>query len=112
MVGRIFLFVISFSPKPPLTSIVNVLGVMEVNIPIDIKTAATRGAVCDAITSAVQTKLGITLPGSSNYVMYILEGCYNDCGWAAYAHGIVCFRVITIIRPGCLFTKLVIILEW
>jgi hypothetical protein len=61
-------------------------GVMNVDINIDITTAATRGEVRNAVTAAVQTKLGFNLPGPYEQVMYVLQGCYNDCGWAAYAY--------------------------
>lgn len=87
-------------------------GVISVTIPIDIRTAATSADVRNAVTTAVQSKLGFTLPGPYQQVMYILQGCYNgklmlvlairlshcrcltyclycyhfssqDCGWAA-----------------------------
>ena len=61
-------------------------GVMNVTIPIDITTAATRSDVRNAVNAAAQAKLGFTLPGPYEQVMYVLEGCYNDCGWAAYAY--------------------------
>mmetsp|Transcript_18318 Transcript_18318/g.24419 ORF Transcript_18318/g.24419 Transcript_18318/m.24419 type:complete len:404 (-) Transcript_18318:465-1676(-) len=35
---------------------------------------------------AVEKKLDITLPGPFDYVMYLLEGCYGECGWIAYAY--------------------------
>lgn len=60
-------------------------GVISVQIPIDITTAATRGEVRNAVTTAVQDKLGFNLPGPFHSVWYNLQGCYNDCGWAAYA---------------------------
>lgn len=60
-------------------------GVINVTIPIDITTAASRYDVRTAVTTAVQAKLGFTLPGPFDSVWYNLQGCYNDCGWAAYA---------------------------
>jgi hypothetical protein len=38
-----------------------------------------------AVTRAVQSLLGHSLPGPYAHVMYVLEGCYTDCGWAASA---------------------------
>lgn len=63
------------------------LGVVEVTIDVDITdtSSASRLEVRNAITTAVQTKLGIQLPGPYEHVLYVLEGCYgDDCGWAAY----------------------------
>jgi len=37
------------------------------------------------VTDAVQTKLGFDLPGPYQHVLYVLEDCYVDCGWAGYA---------------------------
>lgn len=64
-------------------------GVISVNIPIDITNSTEAGSrydVRNAITTAVQAKLGFSLPGPYQQVMYILEKCYHDCGWAAYAY--------------------------
>jgi len=60
-------------------------GVIEVDIGISL-TNNTRGTIRNAVTTAVQAKLGYTLPGPHNYVLYSLESCYVDCGWAAYAY--------------------------
>jgi len=61
-------------------------GVIEVNIGISLN-GSTSDAIRNAVTAAVQTKLGYTLPGPFNYVLYSLESCYGtDCGWAAYAY--------------------------
>ena len=66
--------------------IIEAPGVMSVDIPIDITTAATRGEVRNAVTTAVQAKLGFNLPGPFDSVWYNLAGCWgNECGWAAYA---------------------------
>jgi hypothetical protein len=62
-------------------------GVISVTIPIDMTTAADRYAVRNAVTTAVQAKLGFSLPGPYEQVMYILKDCYSsDCSWAAYAY--------------------------
>ena len=62
-------------------------GVIEVNIPISIQ-SNDRYAVHNAVTTAVQSKLGFSLPGPFQQVMYNLESCYGyyNCGWAAYAY--------------------------
>jgi hypothetical protein len=60
-------------------------GVIEVNIPISLNN--TQWDVRNAITAAVQDKLGIQeMPGPYQHIMYLVEGCYRDCGWAAYAY--------------------------
>jgi hypothetical protein len=60
-------------------------GVIDVTISVGL-VGSTRYQVSNAITTAVQDKLGFDLPGPFDAVMYIVEGCYgDDCGWAAYA---------------------------
>jgi hypothetical protein len=70
----------------PSARIADAPGVIEVSIPISFNN--TRGTVRNAITTAVQNKLGLTLPGPYDQVMYSVKGCYypGDCGWAAYAY--------------------------
>lgn len=34
----------------------------------------------------MQDKLQMKLPGPYKHVMYIVESCYVDCGYAAYAY--------------------------
>ena len=63
-------------------------GVIEVSIGISL-TDQSRGNIRNAVTTAVQNKLGHSLPGPYKYVLYSLEKCYVDCGWAAYASSIV-----------------------
>lgn len=60
-------------------------GVIEVQIGISL-TNNDRYTIRNAVTSAVTTKLGHGLPGPYQQVMYVLENCYTDCGWAAYAY--------------------------
>ena len=60
-------------------------GVTEVTIDITLENNS-RDTIRNAVTVAVQNKLGLTLPGPYQQVMYSLEGCYQDCGWAAYAY--------------------------
>ena len=60
-------------------------GVIEVSIGISL-TDNSRGIIRNAVTTAVQNKLGYSLPGPYDYVLYALEKCYEDCGWAAYAY--------------------------
>jgi hypothetical protein len=62
-------------------------GVIEVTIPIDLKTVSSMDEPENAVTAELQAKLGFNLPGPYESVLYVLEGCYgNDCGWAAYAY--------------------------
>jgi hypothetical protein len=41
----------------------------------------TRLYLNSAVTQAVEAKLGRSLPGPWDHVMYVLEACYVDCGW-------------------------------
>jgi hypothetical protein len=72
------------APGTDISSSLAAPGVIDVTIPIALGTS-NRDQVFNAITTAVQTKLGFNLPGPFDAVMYIVEGCYVDCGWAAYA---------------------------
>ncbi|KAL7552277.1 hypothetical protein ACHAWF_015504 [Thalassiosira exigua] len=60
-------------------------GVIEVDIPIPLK-GNDRRAVRSAAIRAARSKLGFQLPGPFHHVMFVLEGCYQECGWAAYAY--------------------------
>jgi len=60
-------------------------GVIEVTVPISL-TDNDRYAIHNAVTSAVNAKLGISLPGPYEQVMYVIEKCYVNCGYAAYAY--------------------------
>ena len=60
-------------------------GVLDVTIDIPLE-GSRRAEIRNAVTTAVQAKLGITLPGPYANVLYILEGCYSECGWAGYAY--------------------------
>lgn len=55
-------------------------GVVNIQIPIALR-SNSRTTVRNAITIAAQEQLGFDLPGPYEHVMYILEGCYYDCGW-------------------------------
>lgn len=59
-------------------------GVIEVTIDVDL-TQGTTTQVRNAVTLKVQEKLGFDLPGPYEHVLYVLQGCYKECGWAAYA---------------------------
>lgn len=61
-------------------------GVIQINISIALDGGDDRYAIHNAVTAAVQTKLGHSLPGPYEQVMYVLEKCYTGCGWAAYAY--------------------------
>ena len=58
---------------------------LKVNINVDL-TNNTRAAIRNAVTQAAQAKLSVSLPEPFQQVMYNLEKCYVDCGWAAYAY--------------------------
>jgi hypothetical protein len=60
-------------------------GVIEVTIPGRLEDYSGYEAEAD-ITAAVQAYLGITLPGPYQHVMYVIENCYDGCGYAAYAY--------------------------
>ena len=60
-------------------------GVIEVSVNLSL-TNTDRYAFHNAVTAAVNTKLGISLPGPYDQVLYVLEKCYIECGWAAYAY--------------------------
>lgn len=55
-------------------------GVVEVTIGVSLSNS--RGAIYSAAVQATQSKLGFTLPGNFDHVMFVLEDCYQDCGWA------------------------------
>lgn len=38
-----------------------------------------------AAVKAVEAKLGYSIPGPFDHVMFGVEKCYLECGWAAYA---------------------------
>ena len=59
-------------------------GMVEVTIGISLE-GNNRGAILNAAKAAVQN-LGISIPGDYQQVMFVLKGCYQDCGWAAYAY--------------------------
>ena len=61
-------------------------GVIEVSIGVSLE-GNSRSTIRNAVTTAVEQKLGHSLPGPYNYVLYSLENCYgSECGWAAYAY--------------------------
>ena len=64
-------------------SVYSAPGVVSVTIGISLVTS-TRNDIRNAVTTAVQNKLGVSLPGPYKNVIYVLEKCYTDCGWAAY----------------------------
>ena len=80
-------------------------GVIEVTIDIPLD-GSSRSAIRNAVTAKVQDKLGLTLPGPYDYVLYSLENCYgSECGWAAYAyinHWMSVYQNVYYRRPGVL----------
>jgi len=71
-------------------------GVLEVSIGISLNN--NQGTITNVIGRAVETKLGksnlpnprsgnyLGLPGPSAHVLYVVENCYQECRWAAYAY--------------------------
>ncbi|KAL7467022.1 hypothetical protein ACHAXS_007290 [Conticribra weissflogii] len=59
-------------------------GVVEVEIGIELKTSQNN--IRNAVRAAVEAKTGKKLNKDYNFVAYVLENCYKDCGWAAYAY--------------------------
>ena len=61
-------------------------GVINVTLSIPLE-GSTTAQVRNAITDAVQAKLGFNLPGPFQHVMYVIRGCFpNNCPYAAYAY--------------------------
>ena len=61
-------------------------GVIDVTIEKPL-VGNNRGVIRSAVNTAFQNKLNIGgLPGPFQHVMVVVEGCYTDCGWAAYAY--------------------------
>lgn len=65
-------------------SVYSAPGVISVTIGVSLVTSSPT-EIRNAVTTAVQKKLGVALPGPYKNVIYVLEKCYVDCGWAAYA---------------------------
>ncbi|GFH46416.1 hypothetical protein CTEN210_02890 [Chaetoceros tenuissimus] len=67
-------------------------GVIEVTIPISL-TNNGNNAIHNAVTAAVNARLNTNLVNGwdqitepYHHLMYVIEKCYVDCGWAAYAY--------------------------
>ncbi len=60
-------------------------GVIDVNVPLKLS-ESNRLQVRTASINAVEEKLGFELPGPFDHVVFVVEGCYTDCGWAGYAY--------------------------
>ena len=60
-------------------------GVIEVTVNTRLA-VDNRYVMHDAVTAAVQEKLGIILPGPYQQVMYVMKNCQVGCGYAAYAY--------------------------
>ncbi|GFH44516.1 hypothetical protein CTEN210_00990 [Chaetoceros tenuissimus] len=73
------------APDANLGSAKAAAGTIEVTINVSLE-GNSRATIRNAVTQAVQAKLGYSLPGPFQQVMYMLQGCYVDCGWAAYAY--------------------------
>eukprot|EP01082_Thalassiosira_pseudonana_P015771 g14019.t1 g14019 contig9:968778-972022(-) len=60
-------------------------GVLEVNIPVSL-VGTSQSTIRSAMKNAVRDKLGFSLPGPFHHVLFVIEKCYEGCGWAAYAY--------------------------
>ena len=69
------------------TSALSAPGVLDISVNV-VLNGTDRYAIRSAVTAEVESRLGLTLPGPFDHVMYVLAGCWesNDCGWAAYAY--------------------------
>ena len=60
-------------------------GVVDITIGISLLNNS-RFAIRKAMADTLEAQLGYKLPGPYQHVMFVLEGCYQECGWAAYAY--------------------------
>lgn len=60
-------------------------GVVDITIPQSLD-GNDRNVIFNAAVSALNKKLGLRIPGAFRHIMFLLEGCYSDCDWAAYAY--------------------------
>ena len=60
-------------------------GVLEITIDKSLN-AEGRSTIMRAVVKETQAVLGHRLPGPYSHVMVVLQGCYKQCGWAAYAY--------------------------
>ena len=59
-------------------------GVLEVQLPISMYNS--KNDIRRETQLAVESKLGIKLPGPFHHVLFVLPQCVVDCGFAAYAY--------------------------
>lgn len=59
-------------------------GVVEVQTDVDIATNSIY-SLRNGFTIATEAKLGISLVNSFDHVLYVVEKCYVECGWAGFA---------------------------
>ena len=59
-------------------------GVLEVQLPISMYNS--KNDIRRETQLAVESKLGIKLPGPFSHVLFVLPQCVVDCGFAAYAY--------------------------
>ena len=60
-------------------------GVIVVTLDVPLATSSP-GTILNSAKREAQNVLGHRLPGPYSYVMFTLENCYKNCGWAAYAY--------------------------
>jgi hypothetical protein len=70
---------ITWESTRAIQKVLSASGVLEVNIGISIK-ISDQGTIRSAVYEAAGKKLGFALPGVFQHVMFVLEGCYLDCG--------------------------------
>ncbi len=78
-------FVVSNSYSIDISRHLSAPGVIDVDLPISL-TEHDKFAVADAAQTAAEEKLGISLPERFKHVLFVLEKCYIDCGWSAWAY--------------------------
>ena len=65
----------------------SLLHLVHKQVTIDVSLVnSSQSTIRSKVAQEVQNKLGFSLPGPYQQVMYVLEKCYVGCGWAAYAY--------------------------
>ncbi|KAL7462694.1 hypothetical protein ACHAXS_003066 [Conticribra weissflogii] len=80
---------LTYEPTTTSTNIISshlaAPGVIEATIPVSLVNS-TRAVIRNQVTQVVEHKLGLRLAEHFDHVMYILQKCYVQCGWGAYAY--------------------------
>lgn len=59
-------------------------GVVEVQVDFDLTTSDLY-SVRNEFRTATEAKIGRSLPDSFDHVLFVVEACYVNCGWAGFA---------------------------